>query len=338
LAAWSLFNLGDYGGVHVLERPLEVGRFGPLEALGITLGRGALWIMTLGACVPFGIVLLPLVSRRGLALAAIAIVILTVATQLVAPHVEPMRGEGIGVSAARALFFVGGIGALLAAARSRWPLASEDDARARAMLVAWLVLGALFVIVLSPFVAVRHVLLVLPPLVLLAARPRLVAIETRPRWISAAAALTIALGLFLGISDRRWAETYRQAASRHHHDAARGLRTFFVGHWGWQWHASQAGLIPYEPGVTELRPGDRLIRPRMVDQPSFTPEDRGRLHLLRSDEIPPSPLDVLRTTTDRLGYYAVWQGLPYVLSTAPVEVFEVLEAEPIHRDRGSSGR
>lgn len=325
LGLWSLFNVWDYGGVHLLERPLEVSRFGALEAFGITLGRGALWIVTLGACVPFALVLLPSVPRRALAIAAVVILVLTVTTQGVAANVEEMRGEGLGLSGARALFFVVGVAVLVAAVRARWVSAGVDDARALAVLRAWALVAAVFVIVLSPFVAVRHVLLALPPLMLIVGRAHIDEIAARPRWIRAASVVTITVGVLLGISDRRWAETYRQAATRHHHEAARGLRTFWIGHWGWQWHAAQAGLLPYQPGLTELRPGDRLVRPALVDQPPIDPDDRARMVVARRDEVAPSPLDLLRTTTDRLGYYSVWQGLPYVVSTAPVEVFEVLE-------------
>lgn len=341
LGLWSVFNYLDYGGVHLLERPLEVSRFSTLEAIGITFGRAALWIVTLGACVPFAIALVPRLGRRRSVIAFASIAILAIATQCIAPRVEAMRGESIATSIARAIFFVVGIAVLALAASSPSPRshlvsgALEDDARALTVLRGWLVLGALFVIVLSPFVAVRHVMLVLPPLMLIVARTEIARIDRR--WAIAASTITIALGVLLGISDRRWAETYRQAARRHHHEAARGVRTFFVGHWGWQWHAAEQGLLPLEPGITELRPGDRVVRPRLVDQPALDP----RLRLVRADAIEPGALDILRTSTERLGYYAVWQGLPYTMSLAPVEVFEILEpgtVEPIARDRGSSAQ
>lgn len=332
LGAWSLFNLYDYGGVHLVGRPIESARFSALEALGITLGRGALWVLTLGAVCPFLVAMIPALRgearwRRGLLVAAIVVVVLTALTQLVVPHVPPMGGETIAHSAARAIFFGAGIAVLALIVRSARAL---GDPTAR-VLAIWLALTTLFVVVLSPFVAVRHVLLVLPMALTLVARahlPSLAAPAARP-FLGAAIGLTVALGVLLGISDRRWAERYREVAQREGDVAvARGLRTLFVGHWGWQWHAAQAGLEPYAPGETELRTGDRIVRPWLVDQPPWDERDAPRLRLERTVEIAATPLDWLRTTTDRLGYYSVWHGLPFTVTSAPVERFEHWIVDP----------
>ena len=331
LAAWSLFNFVDYGGVHLLERPIATAHFSALEAVGITLGRGALWVVTLGATLPFSIALIPSLRedarwRRGGLVALAGVVLLTFATQLVATQVEPLRGEAILVSLMRSLFFVVGVAAFVlfgGAMRSR-ANASPDDARAITVLGALFVITTLFVVVLSPFVAVRHVLLVLPLWMLLVARTHLDALSApsaRP-FLILATAITTLLGIMLGFSDRRWAERYRIVAEA---EGAREGRTFFVGHWGWQWHAAEAGLMPYEPNVTVLEVGDQLVRPLLVDQPHLTELDRARMELQRTLAEPATPLDFLRTTTARPGYYAVWQGLPYTISLAPSEVFEVYE-------------
>lgn len=337
LAAWSAFNLYDYGGVHLLARPIESARFSALEALGITLGRGAIWTLTLGAACPFVIALVPALRgeprwRRGAAIAGFAVVVLTIATQLIVPLVPPMHGETAAHSAARAVFFCAGVAVIAAAVRALLARPTDpDDARAATVLAAWIAIATVFVVVLSPFVAVRHVLLVLPATMVLVARPHLGALATpsaRP-FVIAAAVLTMALGVLLGVSDRRWAGRYREVAAREGEAAVqRGLRTHFVGHWGWQWYAAEAGLTPYVAGRTELRSGDRIVRPRLVDQPPWPPEhDRERLRVIDRHEIPAGPLDLLRTTTDRLGYYSVWHGLPYTVSAAPVEVFEIWQAE-----------
>ena len=331
LAAWSAFNFVDYGGIHLVERPIATANFTALEALGITLGRAALWVVTLGATLPFFIAMIPALRedtrwRRGGLIGLVAVVLLTIATQLVATQIEPLRGEAILVSLMRSLSFVVGIAAFVlfgGAMRTR-KHASVDDARAITVLGALFIITTLFVVVLSPFVAVRHVLLVLPLWMPLVARTRLNALSTpsaRP-FLVAATALTALLGVFLGVSDRRWAERYRSVAEA---EGALEGRTYFVGHWGWQWHASEAGLLPYEPDVTPLEAGDRLVRPRLVDQPGFTDSDRARMQLQRTVAEPATPFDFLRTTTERPGYYAVWQGLPYTVSLAPSEVFEVYE-------------
>ena len=331
LGLWSLFNVVDYGGVHLLGRPIATAQFSALEAFGITLGRGALWVVALGALLPFSIVMIPVLRahrawQRGALVGTLVVFALTLATQLVATQIEALAGEHVLVSLMRSLSFVVGIAAfvlVVGAVRSRTQ-ADPDEARAMLVLGALFFFTTLFVVVLSPFVAVRHVLLVLPfgmVLVARAHREALAAPSARP-FIAFALVLTASLGVLLGISDRRWAGRYREVA-----EAARGHqgRMYFVGHWGWQWHAAEAGLLPYEPEVSRLEQGDRLVRPRLVDQPAITAEDQARLVLLRTDETPAGLFDYLRTTTDRPGYYAVWQGLPYTVSMAPSEVFEFYE-------------
>lgn len=331
LAAWSGFNLIDYGGIHLLERPIATAHFSALEAIGITFGRGALWVVTLGATLPFSIALIPVLRadarwRRGGWAGAVAVVLLTMATQLVATQIEALTGEAILVSLMRSLAFVVGIAAfvLFGGAMQSRKDASPDDARAILVLGALLVITTLFVVVLSPFVAVRHVLLVLPLWMPLVARTHLDALSapSTRRFVLAGSLLTVLLGVLLGISDRRWAERYRSVAEA---QGSHGARTYFVGHWGWQWHAAEAGLVPYEPEVSVLAVGDRLVRPRLVDQPAIIESDRTRLQLQETLAEPATPLDFLRTTTERPGYYAVWQGLPYTVSLAPSEVFEVYE-------------
>lgn len=350
LAAWSAFNLYDYGGVHLAGRPIESARFSALEALGITIGRGAIWTLTLGAVCPFLVALVPALRhearwRRGAVIAAAAVAVLTIATQMIVPLVPPMHGETAAHSAARAVFFCAGVAVIAATVRSlRARPADPDDARTARVLGAWIAITTLFVVVLSPFVAVRHVLLVLPATMLLVSRAHLEALaapSARPFRI-AAIGLTVALGVLLGISDRRWAERYREVAAREGSAAVHSeLRTYFVGHWGWQWHAAEAGLEPYVAGRTELRGGDRIIRPRLVDQPPWPPEaDADRLVAIARHAVPAGPLDLLRTTTERLGYYSVWHGLPYTLSAAPVEVFEIwqVEGEPDPQAGASSAQ
>ena len=177
----------------------------------------------------------------------------------------------------------------------------------------------LFVVVLSPFVAVRHAMLVLPALLLIALRDARLRDALEAPLGRAAIALTVVIGVLLAVSDRRWAETYRAEAS-HLRDSEGTV--WFIGHWGWQWYASREGAYAYEPGTSRIVSGDRIVRPWLVAQPVIAEPDMQCLVREARHEIAATPLDLLRTTTAHQGYYAVWEGLPWTLSTAPVEVFE----------------
>jgi hypothetical protein len=317
VAAYGAFNLADYGGVHLLERhPGGVGDFGPLARAGITVARAALFVLTLGA-----ISFVPLTrspTRRVAAALAAAFVVLVVGTRVVAT-IGPleMRDEPWTVTVLRTLFFLSGIVSIAVVARSIDRRDPIDVLLGSAALSI-----ALFVIFLSPFVAVRHALLVLPPVVLLGLR-RLPAItEWRPRAI-AAATFSVLVGLGVTLGDRAQADAYREAAQRYRERCATSGTTYFAGHWGWQWYASEAGLSAYDPGVSLLAPGDHLVRPRLVDSPPVADADAACLEVESVDDLPPTAAAFLRTMTTRQGYYAVWQGLPYGPSDEPLESFTV---------------
>ncbi len=332
LAAWSAFNVWDDGEIHLLGRRISVSDDTPnaLAAVGLVLARGALYLITLGALCPFTLAFAARIDERmdakrvGL-IAAIALPVITVGGQVLAAFgPEVLRGETVIHSLLRGLFFLNGllvVALAFGSARRRW------DAPEVPLLTVWVTSLALFIVVLSPFVAVRHVLLVLPPLLaLLLADP-----EARPqrRALRAALGLSLVIGLGVGVADWRIADAYRTLPARLSAEVeVDGSRVFYLGHWGFQHYAEEAGWLPYVPGRTVLEPGDRLVHPLQVDAPELEPADRARLALVRTVTLEAGPLDLFRTVTPRLGYYSVWHGLPWTLSLAPLERVEVYEVRP----------
>ncbi|MEZ4336221.1 MAG: glycosyltransferase family 39 protein [Sandaracinaceae bacterium] len=341
LAAWSAFNVWDYGGVHLFGRRISVAEDAPgLPAMiGLTAGRGALWVLTLGAMSPFTLAWAPRAAarfggRRILVGSAVALPLLTLGGQLLAAHgPDVLRGETVIHSFLRGLFFANGVLVLalsFGAARRAW-------ASPIAQLLGWWILGiTLFIVVLSPFVAVRHVLLVLPPtLALLALDPEH---PTTSGTRTAALALSLVIGLGVGVADWRTADAYRALPARLEASLAGAPRVLFLGHWGFQRYATAAGWTPYVPGQTELRPGDVLVRPANVDHPAVVPEDEPRLRLRRTVILEAGPLDLFRTVTSRLGYYSVWHGLPWTLTLEPIDRVDLLEvAQPSQPSTPISG-
>jgi hypothetical protein len=199
---------------------------------------------------------------------------------------------------------------------------------------AWAGGAALFIVFLSPFIAVRHVLLAIPALYLLIARGPDAARLSR-REMALALALNTFLGVTLAASDASLAEVYRQQAPTL---AARfcggGTRCVAVGHWGWQWYARRAGMEIYDQQRTVLRPGDRVIIPELPAKQDLRPTDTARLSLLADLMVPASPLTLIRTTTtehsgpqgDRSGgYYYFWTSVPWTITDRPLDRFRVYE-------------
>lgn len=328
LGAWSAFNLWDYGGIHLLGRRISVTEDAPGmgATVGLVAGRGALWILTLGAICPFTVGFAARVrerfgATRVLVAAALLLPLLTLGGQLLAAYgPDVLRGETLVHSFLRGLFFLNGvlvIALVVGAYRRR-----RDDPVTE-LLALWIAAAGIFIVVLSPFVAVRHVLLVLPPVLALLLGDA----EARPRLPARAVAvgLSLAIGLGVGIADWRIADAYRDLPGRIEDDLHDADRVLYLGHWGFQHYATEAGWAPYVPGRTELAPGDRVVRPLLVDQPALEPADDARLRVRREIVLEAGPLDLFRTVTPRLGYYSVWHGLPWTLTLQPLDRVQILE-------------
>jgi hypothetical protein len=334
LAAWSLFNRWDYGGVHLLERPVTTAaRPGLVRTAALVAGRAGLWLIALGAVLPGAVAFAPVLrgdrAGRRLLLASATIAVATIAVGRIALAAEP-----VAQSVLRGLFL--GNGCLAAGLVTRGFLQARPDPRVR-LLAAWLLAAAAFIILLSLFIAVRHVLVALPPVLLLVARGRdAERLSPRAAWLGLAA--TLVAGGWLAASDARLADAYRrEAPALASRFCEPGTRCLSLGHWGWQWYAARAGLEGYDRDRTVLRAGDRLVVPEMVSKQTLRPDDAARLRLLDEETIAASPLTVVRTmSTERSaaqgdrsgGFYYFWTSVPWTLTTRPLDRFRVYEVLP----------
>jgi hypothetical protein len=337
LVAWSLLNWFDYGGVHLLSRPSSAAAGGTLRRAGVLATRGALWLIALGAMTPFSAVFVPALGRdragRRLLAATLTIAAGTVLIgRLALPHEPAVQ------SVLRGLFLANG--ALVAALALRgarqlpWGALRSGREPRGWLLYGWAGGAALFIVVLSPFIAVRHVLLAIPALYLLIARGPEGARLSR-RGMALGLALTTLVGVTLAASDQSLAEVYRQQAPAL---AARfcggGARCVAVGHWGWQWYAERAGMAVYDRQRTVLAPGDRVIIPELPGKQDLRPDDAARLSLLADLAVPASYLTLVRTMAtehsgpqgDRAGgYYYFWTSVPWTITDRPLDRFRVYD-------------
>ncbi|MDP8245233.1 MAG: glycosyltransferase family 39 protein [Candidatus Hinthialibacter antarcticus] len=149
-------------------------------------------------------------------------------------------------------------------------------------LFAWVCAPLVFCVLFVPFEAVRHLLPVLPPLVLLAAR---YLNETKNKKLSSAihflVAILFAVQFFaaqvIQRADYEYAATYRNFAVRAQEEwLSDEHETWYVGHWGWQEYANRAGLRQMRLGEFPNE-GDVLIVPYRVDKGRVFEQDRDYL-------------------------------------------------------------
>ncbi len=162
--------------------------------------------------------------------------------------------------------------ALFEGVRRGWRLLKnwkDDDASDSLFLFAWLCAPVLFSVIFVPFQAVRHQILALPPLLLLAFRSMERGNKPMSQWLKVS--LIVLLVLQGGISylvatvDLHFADTYRHMANivseEYNSDE---YETWFVGHWGWKFYAERAGLRMRHRDGAIPKPGDVLAWPLRV--------------------------------------------------------------------------
>ncbi len=320
LAAWSIWNIELYGRAHVLARsvPTEVAAIGAklvdwTSGLGLTLP----WAWLLLARRPF--------DRRAMLAAALA-------AGCAVAIFAVMRIDRLGdaqTALVTALLVANGVVALAAVSRAvaagLGSGASALDRDRTLVLLAWLVGAAGFAIVLAPFMAIRHVLLAVPPVVLLVIRHHSPWFQTRA--IATGVVLLTALpGAALAAADYAWAAVYpRAVAELAVKYPAPPASVVAVGHWGWQWYAGQRGWREYDRRGTTLGAGDLVFEPARVNRPAFSREHAGQLFPIGDVPVPASWLTVLRTAP--LYTYSWRMGIaPVAVSRSPIETFTVYRA------------
>ncbi len=328
LVAWGLFNLADYGAVHMLARPRNEGGLVPSPrlafALLVNLGVFVLPVAALLLLAAPGRLLWGLVFASGWALYLLAVECCLGYPREALTGWNALLFAAAVTSGAAALRHCAGLlvrpgrqgeGAL----PGRFP--GGFSARAgETALALWLVGGVLFLATFPPFMATRHAMLIALPLTILALRGGRVA--PGPGLRAAVLGLWAAVGVFVTLSDISYARFFRDqaplAAERARVLAAPGAELFGRGHWGWQWYARAAGLSEYDTRRSRLAPGDILVDPvGIAAQRLPDPENYEPVATLRAPSGWLSMLDMRR-------FYASALSSAPVISLAPPREIRIL--------------
>ncbi len=253
MALWSWWNLREFGYVHLVSRGSEN------LVLEKVLRRFGALICCLGALAPFTLLfisgLVPAWRERSGRLLWIFLVGGAALGLSVFFGVVP---ESTSDSVLFAVFLANG--ALLLVIFSRMAARGGSLARAdRYTLTLWLLMLSMLVVVFAPTMGSRHLLLVLPPLLLICA-PALNGSTGRASWL--AIGMTAALGTLVTLSDKAHARFYREVALRASEELATFQPTWSVGLWGWLWYSRKEGMLIYPDDPRAQHPlavGDVLV-------------------------------------------------------------------------------
>lgn len=266
LVLWSLFNIYDFGDVHILNRPPNGRGLVPSPKLtyGVVAAMGA-FATPFAAALIFG-------HKWRLAWAALwgATVIAFVAIGMAFFGEDPifyvflnglLFAGCIVLGVAAALYSLQFLVALVTSRGN--VVAWYQNNRVELALLAWLLGGVGFLATFPPFMATRHVMLLMPPLIILAFAGKDILLTKR---VSATVlGLWTVFAVYVFENDRQFAVFYRDMAPKMAAEAEKvagpNAKIFTRGHWGWQWYIRGTGMIEYTGDPNQIQSGDILVDP-----------------------------------------------------------------------------
>jgi hypothetical protein len=196
------------------------------------------------------------------------------------------------------------------------------------LLGLWLGGTLSYLIFFYHFVNIRVILPALPVVVLVCAR-RLQRLRAesksgalalpKPAWYALAASLILSLAV--GWADIDLANSAKAAAERIAPEKRSG-RTWFSGHWGFQYYMQARGAKPIDLRNKDFRVGDTVVTPvnasnRFLARPHIAVTDQ-------SFELPVCSWVTTMRAECGAGFYAdLWGPLPFVFGPVPAERYEV---------------
>jgi len=263
LLAWSAFNYFDYGGFHILQRPTGAnGDFlRPVE-------NAVKFVLNLGGLTPIGyIVLFRMFGRYELRLWLAFTALAAAFVSMVHFGYFAQRASDIIVvevflvNAAIIVYVLARFTKSVLARIARGGI--DADAKIDTYLLLWIFGVLSFYSLFAPFIATRHVLLILPPVILSFWKLFGGSLSRTAKVF--ALGFTVFPTVALGISDWRFAQFYKSQASEIKQLVPPATRAWTSGHWGWQWYAARAGFKQVDVVASDLKQGDWIIIPREVD-------------------------------------------------------------------------
>ena len=263
LGIWSIFNVYDFGKPHLIGRPVIP------RSLPIYWNLSVYWVGILGAITPFaGLVFyskLRLANQAWIKTIWTLLILICLACYCLLLGWYVLNPQMLAINLVlKVAFFSTGVGLLVAALQALWKnvIQAQEQTLENLTLGYWLFAPALFLVMFTPFMATRHVLLSLPALILLTCH---VAGKHTRIILGLAVSLSLAMSCLLSAADTWYAEIYRTQALQIRKQFPSDT-LWFNGNHGWQWYASNLGMNQYSNRRDFKQPkaGDIMIETQTV--------------------------------------------------------------------------
>lgn len=263
LGLWSIFNVYDFGKPHLVGRPVSP------RSLQLYWDLSVYWIGVLGAIAPFaGMVFyskIQSVIHTWIKILWWSLLLLCWGSYGLLFIWFVLEPQWLALNLVLMTeFFSTGVGLLIAALQALWKkvVQQREQTLENLTLGYWLFAPALFLVMFTPFMATRHVLLSLPAVLLLTYR---IAYRHMKVVLGVAISISFAMSCLLGAADKWYAEIYRTQAMQIRNEFPNET-LWFNGNFGWQWYATRLGMHHYSNRLDFKQPvkGDILIETQSV--------------------------------------------------------------------------
>lgn len=318
LVVWSFWNWYEFGSIHFLDRPRGE----------IHINRLWSFIACMGSVATFSLVFIKGIFDDKRAGNAVVIFFLLLFMIPIPVFLLNLLAEDRFTNMLNYIFILNGflvyIGVFYLMVRDlkkgfRAFLASSE-------FVVLLYAGALslFIVLFAPFMATRHILLIVPFILLFGYR----IFDNVPQIINTIAVLTsIMLAIALGTADYRYADTYRQMAKIEVNND--GHTIWSRGHWGWQWYSKKAGMKDYSTRQSEVVKGDFMVFPG--DVPLQTLNEEIDLELVEKRWKPATFLNFVSVSNYGSLYSSSMKIPPWTFSTKPMDTLYVYRVTQVRK-------
>ncbi len=332
-ALWAIITLKVYGRLPALSYKFRGQSYNwPGFESNSGLKPVAILVSLAGASIfPLSVLFLFLRGKKNLAVGAAA---LGAAAALVIFLDKPMQDVSFWQSIQIILLTFTGIVIIYKIIVSGAAYFFRKDAASKAdfFLLGWFASTmGIYILLLVPYVSVRHLLLILPPIILLFVRKLDTLWDNSPRrrllFITTTLFFTLAAGLVASIADYRSASVYpalaQQLGGMYGEANQQGTKVYFRGEFGFRYYLEQQGFQQLD-NKTELHTGDLVIFSKQSSPASPWPQ-ASYTEIWRSEPADSFPFRIWNYWAGA-GFYTNRMGpLPITFSNAIQDQFIVYQ-------------
>lgn len=254
LLIWSLWNFLEFGSIHLISRPKSGFNVKNIVAFSGTLGAVSIFTV---------VYIYNLIPKK---LTRFLIVFVFVLFSVLVPIVYLNLIEEVKFNYLLNYVFISNGFVLIALIGNQiiksFNKEKYDFLKTPFFPIAIYIIGvSAFIALFAPFNATRHILLLIPFILLFGQEQFEI---TRGIINNVVIIASVVLGILLGISDWLYADFYRKKIEN---IKITDNKVWSLGHWGWQWYSKKEGMLIYsKDDELSVRNGDIIVFPKDISK------------------------------------------------------------------------